>query len=139
MVERDEAAPHVAGPRQLAAGGEVALGTPTLDIPGRERSARMRRVIVYVVLFGLAILYFIPFIWSVLTSLKTVQESRRRVRRLARRPELRGLPRVWSEYDFVTYFKNSFVFAAAITAVNLFISLARRLRVRAPEVSRAAR
>jgi multiple sugar transport system permease protein len=121
-VERDEVAPHVAGPRQLAAGGEVALGTPTLDIPGHERSARMRRVVVYLVLFGLAVLYSIPFIWSVLTSLKTVQEVVAGFDVWPDDPSLAAYRRVWSEYDFVTYFKNSFVFAAAITAVNLFIS-----------------
>jgi multiple sugar transport system permease protein len=29
---------------------------------------------------------------------------------------------VWSEYDFVTYYKNSFIFAGSITVVNLFLS-----------------
>jgi multiple sugar transport system permease protein len=82
----------------------------------------MRRVIVYLVLFGLALLYFIPFIWSVLTSLKTVQEVVAGFDVWPDDPSLAAYRRVWSEYDFVTYFKNSFVFAAAITAVNLFIS-----------------
>jgi multiple sugar transport system permease protein len=123
MVARDEAAPHVAGPRQLAAGEEVAIGTrPTSDIPGREASERIRRVVVYVVLLGLALLYFIPFIWSLLTSLKTVQEVVAGFDVWPDNPSVKAYRRVWSEYDFVTYYKNSFIFAASITAVNLFLS-----------------
>ena len=122
MVERDETAPHVAGPRQLAGGGEVAIGSPSLDIPGREGSERARRVVVYVVLVALALLYFIPFAWSVLTSLKTVQEAVAGFDIWPADPSVRAYRRVWSEYEFVTYFKNSFIFAAAITGVNLFLS-----------------
>jgi multiple sugar transport system permease protein len=122
MVERDEAAPHVAGPRQLAAGGEVAVGTPSLDIPGREASDRVRHVAVYVVLVALALLYFVPFAWSVLTSMKTVQEAVAGFDIWPADPSVRAYRRVWSEYEFVTYFKNSFIFAAAITGVNLFLS-----------------
>jgi multiple sugar transport system permease protein len=122
MVEREEAAPHVAGPRQLAGGGEVAIGSPALDIPGREASDRARRAIVYLVLIGLALLYFIPFVWSVLTSLKTVQEAVAGFDIWPAEPSVRAYRRVWSEYEFVTYFKNSFIFAAAITGVNLFLS-----------------
>jgi len=123
MVAQDEAAPHVAGTRQLAAGEAVAIGTgPLSDIPGREASERARRVVVYLVLLGLALLYFVPFIWSVLTSLKTVQEVVAGFDVWPDNPSLDAYRRVWSEYDFVTYYKNSFIFAASITVVNLFLS-----------------
>jgi multiple sugar transport system permease protein len=123
MVEGQDTAPHVAGPRQLAAGEEVAIGTrPTSGIPGREASERVRRVVVYGVLLVLALLYFVPFIWSVLTSLKTVQEVVAGFDVWPDNASVRAYRRVWSEFDFVTYFKNSFIFAASITAVNLFLS-----------------
>jgi multiple sugar transport system permease protein len=122
MVERNEAAPHVAGPRQLSGGGEVAIGSPSLDIPGREGSDRARRVVVYLLLVGLALLYFVPFAWSVLTSLKTVQEAVAGFDIWPADPSVRAYRRVWSEYEFVTYFKNSFIFAASITAVSVFLS-----------------
>ena len=96
--------------------------TPPTGIPGREASERARRVAVYVVLIALALLYFIPFTWSVLTSFKTVQEVVAGFDVWPDNPSLKAYRRVWSEYDFVTYFKNSFVFAASITAVNLVLS-----------------
>jgi len=120
-IEEQDRAPHVAGPRQLGAGEDVAIGTPPTTIPGRARSERAARIAMYVVLVLLAALYFTPFIWSVLTSLKTVQEVAQGFDVVPDHPSLRAYREVWTNYDFVTYFKNSLILAGSITVFNLFL------------------
>ena len=51
-------------------GGTVAVG-----IPGRTRFERIRTIVVYTLLVGIALLYFVPFLWTVSTSLKTLPET----------------------------------------------------------------
>ena len=47
----------------------------TTVVPPRTAGERIRRIVVYVLLVTVAILYFTPFLWSVSTSLKTLPES----------------------------------------------------------------
>jgi multiple sugar transport system permease protein len=63
-----------------AAGGEAAIVTAppvTAAATGHvgDRGASTRRKLAYVVLIGYAILMFIPFAWSVITSFKTLPDS----------------------------------------------------------------
>src|ERR1043166_1803737 len=78
MAETEERLPpttQVIVAEQLAREGETAAGTLPPDIPGRDRAGLVRRIIVYVVLFLISLLYFIPFFWDVTTSLKTLPET----------------------------------------------------------------
>jgi multiple sugar transport system permease protein len=124
MVERDESAPHVAAVRELAVGEEPALGAPVREIPGRARSERIRRIVVYTVLFALALFYLVPFAWSLTTSLKTLPESVRGFDLIPDNPSLRAYREILTREDlnFVTFFRNSALLAGAITLVNVFLA-----------------
>jgi multiple sugar transport system permease protein len=126
--DQDEAAPpHLAVIDELAAGEEVAVGAPAaLHIPGRARQERVRTAVVYVVLVALALIYFIPFLWSVTTSLKTLPETLQGFDLLPDNPSLRAYREVLTRDDlpFLTFFRNSLFLAGTITVIEvLFTSL----------------
>ena len=75
-VEEPLVPPSPAAIEQLAEGRDLIGAERRIgEIPGRTRQERVQRIVVYTVLFSLAILFFIPFVWSVSTSLKTQQEA----------------------------------------------------------------
>ena len=53
----------------------LAGGTVPVGIPGRTAFERSRTIVVYLLLFGIALLYFVPFLWMISTSLKTLPET----------------------------------------------------------------
>lgn len=113
--------PPVVAAEQLATEGDVAIGTAPTGIPGRERSERIRRVIVYILLFFVALLFFIPFVWSVTTSLKTLPESVG-FNLLPEHPSIRAYRAAISTYDFNRYFLNSVFLSVVVTMSTLFLS-----------------
>ncbi len=113
--------PPVVAAEQLAASGEVAVGTGPAGIPGQERSERIKRIVVYVLLFFVSLLFFIPFFWSVTTSLKTLPESVG-FDLLPNNPSLRAYREALTTYDFKSYFLNSVFLATGVTIFNLFLS-----------------
>jgi multiple sugar transport system permease protein len=124
MPERPElpALPPLVAVDELASSGEAAVGVPTRgDIPGRERAEQIRRVLVYVVLTLIAILFTVPFLWSVLTSFKPLSETL----------SFTFLPKTWtvsayhsvfSEFSFGRYALNSLIIATAVTVSNVFLA-----------------
>ena len=121
-IDEQDRAPHVAAPRQLGEGEDPAIGTPPpADIPGRTRSERVRRVVVYTLLILLAALYFVPFGWTILTSLKTLPEASAGFDLWPDDPSLRAYREVITNFDFVTFYKNSFILAIVITLFNVFL------------------
>ena len=61
---------------ELSSTGEVAIGAPVhAQIPGRGRAEQVRTVVIYLVLTLTAILFAVPFLWSVLTSFKPLSET----------------------------------------------------------------
>ena len=113
--------PPVVATEQLGTGGEVAVGTAPAGLPGQERSDRIKRIVVYVVLFLVSLLFFIPFFWSVTTSLKTLPESVG-FDLLPDNPSLRAYREALTTYDFKSYFLNSVFLATVVTVFNLFLS-----------------
>ena len=113
--------PPVVAAEQLATEGEVAVGTAPAGIPGRERAERTRRVIVYTLLFFVALLFFIPFLWTVTTSLKTLPESVG-FNLLPENPSIRAYREALSTYDFSRYFLNSVFLSVIVTMSTLFLS-----------------
>jgi multiple sugar transport system permease protein len=113
--------PPVVAAEQLATEGEVAIGTAPAGIPGRERSEKTRRVIVYILLFFVALLFFIPFFWSVTTSLKTLPESVG-FNLLPEHPSIRAYRQAISAYNFNRYFLNSVFLSTVVTMSTLFLS-----------------
>jgi multiple sugar transport system permease protein len=121
-------APHLAGVEELAAGEEVAMGTPptVLDIPGRERSEFVRRYLLYVVLTAFALLYFVPFIYTVLTSLKTEAEGLQGFKLFPDHPTLNAYRELFTNdsLPFPIFFRNSLFLAGTIAIIEvIFCSL----------------
>ncbi|CAN5141042.1 carbohydrate ABC transporter permease [soil metagenome] len=113
--------PPVVAIEQLAKEGDGAVGTEPGGIPGQETSERVRRVIVYILLFFVALLFFIPFFWSVTTSLKTLPESVG-FDILPNDPSIRAHRSAISAYDFNRYFLNSVFLATVVTVTTLFLA-----------------
>jgi len=113
--------PPVVAAEQLATEGEVAIGTVPAGIPGRERSEKTRRLVVYALLFLVALLFFIPFFWTVTTSLKTLPESVG-FNLLPDHPSIRAYRQAISAYDFNRYFLNSVFLSVVVTMSTLFLS-----------------
>lgn len=133
----------------VAAGGEaaVALSPPppakaeTAEVgPVGDRSRTLRRRLAYVLLIGYALLMFIPFAWTLITSFKTLPDSTR----LTIVPDpftLAPWDYVFNKLDpnVVVLFTNSFAIAIVVTLSNLILgSLAgyafARLRFRGRSV-----
>jgi multiple sugar transport system permease protein len=122
VATQDEAPPpHVAAVDQLAA-GEEPRGAAALHIPGRARSERIRRAVVYTVLIAIALIWFTPFLWSVSTSLKTLPESVAGFDLLPDNPSLRAYREALTTFNFARYTANSAILAASVTIFNLFLA-----------------
>jgi multiple sugar transport system permease protein len=91
-------------------------------IPSRTGSERTTRVIVYVLLIGLAVLFFVPFFWSVSTSLKTLQESVAGFDLFPDNPSLRAYRTALGEFNFARYTANSALLAVSVTLCNLLLA-----------------
>ena len=94
--------------------------------PGKAHAARARRitgtVLLYIVLALGALIFFMPFYWVVIASLKTPAELR------AIPPTwwpqtftLANYPEVWSG-EFARYFLNSFIYSGGTTLIVVFTS-----------------
>jgi multiple sugar transport system permease protein len=122
MADREETAPHIAAVRELALEGEAAVGAP-VAIPPRSAAERARRAFLVLLMLALALLYLVPLVWAVTTSLKTLPESVAGFDLWPDNPSLQAYRNIWSREDlsFVTFFRNSLVLSAAITAINVFL------------------
>ena len=90
-------------------------------VPRRPRSEVFRRVVVYVALVGVAILFFAPFIWTIATSFKTIPDSVN-VTLIPHPWTTAAWKEIWNQYDFKTFFKNSFFLAIVVTLANIFLA-----------------
>jgi multiple sugar transport system permease protein len=90
-------------------------------VPRRAASDVARRVVVYGLLVAIALLYFVPFIWTLSTSFKTLPQT----------AYFNFIPdpfttdawkSVWRDYDFKRYALNSLFLAVTVTVLNLFLS-----------------
>jgi multiple sugar transport system permease protein len=123
MGDQEAAPPPVAAVRELALEGEAAIGTP-VAIPPRTFGERARRVVLYSVMIALALLYLVPFVYTLSTSLKTQAEAAAGFDLWPDDASLWAYREVWSSenFSFVTFFQNSLLLAASITALNLFLA-----------------
>jgi multiple sugar transport system permease protein len=122
MSEAEPAAPPLAAIEELASGGPVAAGTTLPSgIPGRATSERVQRVVAYAALLLIALLFFVPFLWSVSTSLKPLPET----------ANFALLPHTWTiaayrealtQYNFTRYMANSAIVSAAVTFTSVFLA-----------------
>ncbi len=108
---------------ELALEGEAAAGTqPASGIPGRERADRIRLIATYTIMFAVAALFFIPFLWSVSTSFRTIQDTVQGFSLLPTHWTTIGYHDVFHKYHFGRYTLNSAIIAGAVTVSNLFLA-----------------
>src|SRR5690348_13637090 len=90
-------------------------------VPPRTAAERFRKTVIYAVLIAIAILFFVPFVWSVSTSFKTLPQTA--YFNLLPKPwTLDGYREALTKYDFARYFLNSAILAVSITASNVFLA-----------------
>ena len=109
--------PPVPGERLV----EPAAAPAPAHIPGRERSEQIQIAVAYTVMFAVALLFFVPFIWSVSTSFKTLPESVE-FTLIPDEPTLAGYREALTQHNFGRYIMNSALLAAVITVCNLFLA-----------------
>ena len=90
-------------------------------VPERPRSAIVKRIVLYLLLAGVAALFFVPFIWSVVTSFKTIPDSVN-VSFIPHPFTLSAWRELWTQYDFKLYLRNSLFLAVVVTATNMFLA-----------------
>ena len=99
---------------------ETSVAAAEPYVPRRARSAVLGKVVLYGLLVAIALLYFVPFAWSVSTSFKTLPDT----------ANFNFIPdpfttsawkSVWTDYDFKRYALNSLFLAVVVTSLNLFL------------------
>ena len=99
----------------------TAATAETTFIPARARQEVVRRLVIYVLLTIFALLFFVPFVWSVLTSFKTLPDSVN-VTFIPHPWSTQGWHEIWSQFDFKRYILNSVFLAVVITSCNMFLA-----------------
>jgi multiple sugar transport system permease protein len=122
MATEQEAPPPVAAAAQLAEVGAVDTAPPPGHIPGRARSERVQKAVAYFLIVVISILFFVPFIWSVTTSLKTLPESVQGFDLWPDDPTLQAYRNAWNQFNFDRYAFNSAFLAVTITLANLLLA-----------------
>jgi multiple sugar transport system permease protein len=90
-------------------------------VPPRARVDVLRKLALYVLLIGVAFLFFVPFLWSVATSFKTIPDSLN-IHLIPHPWTTSAWHQIWSQYDFKTFIKNSVFLAVVVTACNIFLA-----------------
>jgi ABC-type glycerol-3-phosphate transport system permease component len=90
-------------------------------IPGRARSEIARRAFLYGLYIGIAAIFFVPFLWTLTTSFKTIPDTVN-VTFWAHPWTTEAWRTLWRDYDFPTYIKNSLFLCAVVVTCNLFLS-----------------
>jgi len=90
-------------------------------IPGRARSEIARKFLLYGLYLVIAAIFFVPFLWTLTTSFKSIPDSVN-VTFWAHPWTTEAWRTLWNDYDFPTYIKNSLFLCAVIVTCNLFLS-----------------
>lgn len=90
-------------------------------IPARTPAERARRLLTYALLIAVSALFFVPFVWSVSTSLKTLPETTG-FDLIPNNPSLSAYREVLVEFNFLRFAANSFFLAGTITLANLILA-----------------
>lgn len=89
-------------------------------VPGRARAEIVRKVVLYAILVSIALLFAIPFVWTIATSFKTIPDSVN-VTLIPHPFTTSAWREVWTQYDFKRFIENSLFLAVVITACNIVI------------------
>jgi multiple sugar transport system permease protein len=97
----------------------MATAAAEMAVPGRARSEIVRRVVLYTILVAIAALFAVPFVYTIITSFKTIPDS---VNVSLPHPWTTSAWRdVWTQYDFRRFIENSLFLAVVITACNILL------------------
>ncbi|HEV2476904.1 MAG TPA: carbohydrate ABC transporter permease [Candidatus Dormibacteraeota bacterium] len=103
----------------------TAIGKPvSVDAPLPDQNLtrrRIGRIVVYAILGLYSLLVFVPFLWSVSTSFKTLPESLQ-MTFIPKAATTAGYVTAWTQLKpaLPVMFFNSFLIAAIVTATNVF-------------------
>ena len=101
----------------------TSVATPEPYIPRKSHSDVARKLLLYTLMVAVAAIFFVPFLWTVVTSFKTIPDSL----------NFSFIPHPWTtaawqdlwtnpSYHFPTYIKNSLFLCAVVVTCNLFLS-----------------
>jgi multiple sugar transport system permease protein len=90
-------------------------------VPGRARADVARKAILYVIVLAVALVFFVPFLWTLVTSFKTIPDSVN-VHLIPHPWTTSAWRTVWTQYDFKLYIKNSLFLAVVITVANICLA-----------------
>ena len=90
-------------------------------VPPRRRSEVARKAFFYAVIVLVAALFFIPFIYTLTTSFKTLPDAAN-VTFIPHPWTTSAWHTIWTQYDFKTYIKNSVFLAVVVTVCNIFLA-----------------
>jgi multiple sugar transport system permease protein len=80
-----------------------------------------RRVLVYTLLLALSLLFFVPFLWTLTTSFKTLPDSVN-TNLLPAKWVTDAWSTIWNQYDFGLYIRNSFFLCAVVVSANILLA-----------------
>jgi multiple sugar transport system permease protein len=104
---------------ELGTAGVAAVGGVGA-IPGRTGVERTVTVVVYALLLAVALVYFVPFLWMISTSLKTLPETAY-FSLLPKHPTFHAFREALTTFHFARYAANSLGLAATVTVINVFL------------------
>ena len=90
-------------------------------IPPRARGLRVRTALAYVLVALVALLFIIPFVWTLATSFKTIPDSVG-VGLIPHPFTTSAWRQIWTQYDFKTFIRNSLLLAVTVTAANVVLA-----------------
>jgi multiple sugar transport system permease protein len=114
----------IPNPAATGTAAPLAAPAPKADVAlVGQRGKRARRTLAYVLLISYAVLMFIPFAWSVSSSLKTQADSVRDLALIPTPVSLDGWQTAFNELDpsLPRLFFNSTIIAAAVTLSNVVL------------------
>ncbi len=116
-----ETTPARSATELLTGGPPEDGGAPAHPIPARPRAERARIAAAYTIMFAVALLFLVPFVWSVSTSFKTLPESVQ-FALIPDEPTLAGYREAFTTHNFGRYALNSAFLAGVITLSNVFLA-----------------
>lgn len=90
-------------------------------VPAKARSEVARKGFFYAVILLVAVLFFVPFVYTLTTSLKTLPDAAN-VTFIPHPWTTSAWHTIWTQYDFKTYIKNSVFLAVVVTVCNIFLA-----------------
>ena len=100
---------------------QTSAASAEVYVPGRSRAEIARKFLLYAVYLLVAAIFFVPFVWTIVTSFKTIPDSVN-VTFIPHPWTTSAWHTLWTEFDFPTYIKNSLFLCAVIVPTSLFLS-----------------